>query len=128
MEHTTTEETLLKQVKEELDCWSGGDTEGYGKNAAEDITYFHNVPAGGRFDGREAFMGLLSDLKGQIPPHKYKAEEPKVQLYGNVALCTLVYHAMSSAGEVIASGRGTIVYRKVDAHWEMVHAHWSIME
>jgi ketosteroid isomerase-like protein len=125
MDHSSSEDTLLAQIREDLDRWSEGDPLGYGKSAAEDITYFHNVPALPRIDGGPAFLGFLSTLKGVIPRHTYEMVEPKLQLYGNVGIFTLQYHAFSLEGEPVAQGRGTCVYREAGGGWQMVHTHWS---
>ena len=122
------EDALLAQARSDLERWSLGDTEGYGQSAATDITYFHNAPAGSRVDGIDAFREFLTGLKGLIPPHAYEMVDPKVQLYGNVGVFTLQYHAFSPDGEPLAQGRGTSVYREVDGRWEMVHTHWSILD
>jgi ketosteroid isomerase-like protein len=128
METLTPEEGLLAQAQSDLERWSQGDTEGYGQSAAEDVTYFHNAPAGGRIDGIQAFRELLSSLKGVIPPHNYEVVEPKVQLYGDVGVYTLQYHAIGPDGAVLARGRGTSVYRQTGGTWEMVHTHWSVLD
>jgi ketosteroid isomerase-like protein len=125
MEHTNPEDAILAQAREDLDRWSEGDTEGYGQSAANDVTYFHNVPAHPRVDGIHAFREYLSALRGQIPPHKYELVDPKVQVYGSVGLLTLQYHAFLPDGELLARGRGTCVYREAHGTWVMVHAHWS---
>jgi ketosteroid isomerase-like protein len=128
MEGSRPEERLLDQARSELECWSQGDTEGYGKSAAPEITYFHNAPAGPRVDGADAYRGLLRSLKGLIPPHDFEIIDPKVQIYGDVGVFTLVYRAFSSDGGILAEARGTSVYRQVDGKWEMVHCHWSVLE
>ncbi|MGD2122988.1 MAG: nuclear transport factor 2 family protein [Gemmatimonadota bacterium] len=121
-------DALLAQARSDLDRWSRGDTEGYGQSAATDVTYFHNVPAGARVDGIQAFQEFLSGLKGLIPPHEYKLIDPKVQLYGSVGILTLQYHAISPDGELLAKGRGTSVYYETGGAWEMVHTHWSVFD
>ena len=125
MEHAITEDAILAQARKDFDRWSDGDTIGYGQSAADDVTYFHNVPAHPRVDGLQAFRDYLSALSGQIPPHKYEMVDPKVQVYGTVGILTLQYHAFSSEGELLVRGRGTCVYRKANEAWEMVHTHWS---
>jgi hypothetical protein len=128
MEHTSLEEAILAQAGSDLDRWSHGDTEGYGQSAADDVTYFHNAPAHARVDGVRAFREFLSALKGQIPPHNYEIVHPKVQVYGDVGILTLQYHAFTPAGEPLARGRGTSVYRLAGEAWKMVHTHWSVLE
>ena len=127
MEHANPEDALLAQAGSDLDRWSHGDTEGYGQSAADDVTYFHNAPAHARVDGIKAFREYLSALQGQIPPHDYEIVDPKVQLYGDVGIFTLQYHAFSPDGEPLAQGRGTSVYRETDEGWKMVHTHWSVL-
>ena len=128
MEHANSEDAILAQARKDFDRWSEGDTEGYGQSAADDITYFHNVPAHPRVDGIQAFREYLAALRGQIPPHKYEIVDPKVQVYGSIGILTLQYHAFLPQGEPLVRGRGTCVYRKTDGAWEMVHAHWSGLE
>jgi ketosteroid isomerase-like protein len=79
-------------------------------------------------DGIEPFRGLLSGLKGLIPPHEHKLVDPRVQLYGSVGIFTLQYRAVSPDGELLANARGTCVYREVGGAWKMVHAHWSVFD
>ena len=128
MEQANPEDSILAQAREDLDRWSEGDTEGYGRSAADDVTFFNNAPAGPRVDGIQAFRELLSALKGQIPPHKYEIVEPKVQVYGSVGILTLQYHGFSFDGEPLVRGRGTCVYRDANGAWEMVHTHWSALD
>ncbi len=128
MEHANLEEVILAQAGSDLDRWSHGDTEGYGQSAADDVTYFHNAPAHARVDGVRAFREFLSAIKGQIPPHNYEIVHPKVQVYGDVGILTLQYHAFTPDGEPLARGRGTIVYRLAGEAWKMVHTHWSVLE
>jgi len=128
MKHINPEDTILSQTQHELECWSKGDTEGYGKFASDDITYFHNVPAKARIDGIQAFRKFMTALKGQIPPHRYKIVNPKLQMYGDVAIYSLEYHALLPDGKPLALGRGTCVYHHSGENWKMVHNHWSMLE
>ena len=128
MEHTKKEEEILAQAHIDFDYWSQGDTEGYGKSAAEDVTFFNNSPANSRIDGIQAFNKLLLSWKGQIPPHNYKIVNPKVQVYGTVGIFTLHYQAFLPDGELLAHVRGTLVYRQADDSWEMAHTHWSAFD
>ncbi len=128
MEHTKQEEAILAQAHIDFDYWSQGDTVGYGKSAADDVTFFNNSPAGGRLDGVKAFHELLASWKGQIPPHDYKIVDPKVQVYENIGIFTLQYQAILPDGELIAHARGTLVYRQTGDSWEMVHTHWSAFD
>lgn len=125
MENTTRSDAVLAQARKELDVWSTGDTLGYGQFAADDVTYFHNVPALPLIDGKTALLEFLTTLQGQIPPHKYQLVDPKVQVYGEVGVLSLQYHAFTADGQLLVRGRGTCVYRETDSAWELVHTHWS---
>ena len=128
MEHTNTEEAILAQAHRDLDGWSNGDTEAYALSAAEDVTYFDNIAAHNRVDGIQAFREYLSALQGQIPKHTYEIVDPKVQVYGDIGILTLHYHAFTPDGEILTRGKGTCVYRQTDGAWQMVHTHWSGLE
>ena len=124
MEHKQKEESILKQVRIDMDYWSQGDTVGYGKSASDDITFFNNNPAGDRVDGIQAYQALLASWKGLIPPHKYEMVNPKIQVYGDVGVFTMLYVAALPNDEQLKA-RGTCIYRNVGDAWEMVHAHFS---
>jgi len=72
MDYTKPEDAILARARKDCDRWAEGDTEGYGQSAADDVTYFHNVPAHARVDGIEAFREYLAALRDQIPPHRYE--------------------------------------------------------
>lgn len=128
MEYTSSEEAILAQARRELDAWSEGNAPGYGLSAADDVTYFDNMGAQTRIDGIQAFREYLAALQGQVPEHNYEIVDPKVQVYGDIGILTLHYHAFSAEGETLARGKGTCVYRQTDGEWCMVHTHWSTQE
>jgi len=128
MSQSNQEEAILAQAKIDFDYWSNGDPLGYGKSAADDITFFNNSPATARIDGIQAFHNLLSSWQGLIPPHKYKIIDPMIQVYDNVGIYTLLYHAISDDGQVLVRARATVVYRNIENSWKMVHSHLSNLE
>ena len=109
MNQSNHEEAILAQAKIDFDYWSNGDTLGYGKSAADDITFFNNTPATARIDGIQAFQNLLSSWQGLIPQHKYKIIDPLIQVYDNVGIYTLHYHALLDDGQVLARARATVL-------------------
>lgn len=128
MESTNTEAAILAMARSDLDRWSNGDTTGYAQSAADDITYFDNLGAQTLVDGILAFQEYLSALEGQIPKHTYEIVNPKIQLYGDVGILSLHYHAFTEDGEILGRAKGTCVYRQTEGTWQMVHAHWSGLE
>jgi ketosteroid isomerase-like protein len=128
MNQVNPEETILALARSDLDRWSDGDTIGYAQSAADDVTYFDNLGAQARVDGIQAFREYLTALQGQIPKHTYEFVNPKVQVYGEVGILSLHYHAFAADGEILARGKGTCVYRQTGETWQMVHTHWSTLE
>lgn len=123
------EEAILAQEREALERWSSGDLEGYAQNAAEDVTYFDDIAAATRIDGLEAWRSYLASLDGQVPRHRYEIINPKVQVYGDLGILTLHYHAFALDGTPLARWKATSVYRlENEDDWRVVHAHWSLIK
>ena len=122
------EQTILALERESLDNWSKGDPVGFSKNFAVDATYFDDIGAQKRIDGIEALTTYFTALDGQIPPHKYELVTPKVQVYGDIAILTLQYHAMSLENEPGPPWKATSVYQLKDDKWQVVHANWSLVQ
>ena len=53
--------------------------------------------------------------------------DPKVQVYGEVAILTLQYHATVD-GQPGPPWKATSVYRMINDDWYAVHAHWSLVK
>lgn len=120
------EETILARERSALDRWSQGDPSGYLGIQSDDVTYFDDIAAQSRIDGIEAMRDYFSSLQGEIPPHWYEVENPKVQVYGDVGILTLRYLASDEQGQSLAEWRATSVYRRSEGEWRIVHAHWSL--
>ncbi|MDH4044269.1 MAG: nuclear transport factor 2 family protein [Gemmatimonadota bacterium] len=121
-------EAILAAEHRALQRWSAGDPEGYAETAADDVTYFDDIGAQARVEGREALLAYFSGLKGQIPVHRYEMVDPKVQLVGDVGILTFRYHASSPDGTAFPPWKATAVYRQVGRTWRLVHAHWSMVK
>ncbi len=128
MDQGTVDEVILAKERGLLDRWSSGDPSGWPEAAASDVTYFDDIRAQNRIDGIQAFREYVSSLDGQIPPHTYEIVEPKVQVYGDVAVLTLRYHPTQLDGEPGTRWKATSVYRRIDGEWLIVHAHWSTIK
>jgi ketosteroid isomerase-like protein len=121
-------EAIVAQERRALDQWARGNPLGYLEIAAGDVTYFDDIGAHARVSGRDALRGYFASLKGKIPPHRYEMLDPKVQLYGDIGILTLRYHAYGAAPAPQARWKATSVYRRMDDQWRIVHAHWSLMK
>ena len=121
-------EQILVMERMSLDHWSSGDPLGYAIHVSDDATYFDDIGAIRRVDGKEALQNYLSSLEGQISVHKYEIVNSKVQVYGDVGILTFYYEPSSLDGEADTPWRATSVYHRIDGEWQMVHAHWSLFE
>lgn len=122
------EQTILAKETAALDFWSGGDPVGSGKGFAGDATYMDDIAASVRLDSLPEIQRYFASLAGQITPHDYELVDPKVQVYGDIAILTLRYHP--SIGDTIEGPpwKATSVYRFQDGDWKVVHAHWSLVK
>ena len=119
-------EQILSMERMSLDSWSSGDPRGYAIHVADDATYFDDIGAIERVDGKEAILSYLSSLEGLIPAHTYEMRNSKVQFYGDVGILTFYYEPYSLDGEADTPWRATTVYRRINGEWQMAHAHWSL--
>jgi len=119
-------EAILAQERLGLDQWAAGNPVGYAHSATEDVTYFDDIAAANRIEGREAWLSYLSSLP--IPPHRYEIVDPKVQVYGTTGILTLHYFGYGEDQEPVSRWKATSVYRYADGEWHQVHAHWSLIK
>ena len=123
-----TEQAIVAQERRALEQWAKGNPLGYLEIDADDVTYFDDIGAHSRVDGIGAMRTYLGSLKDKIPPHRYEIVNPKVQLYGDIGILTLRYHAYGADAQPMARWKATSVYRRVDDQWRIVHAHWSLVK
>lgn len=121
-------EEILAGERRALDRWSAGDPLGYVTEAADDVTYFDDIGAQERIEGRDALREYASGLEGKIPPHEYEMANPNVQLIDDVAILTYTYVASLREGGASTPWKATTVYHRADGDWRLVHAHWSLVK
>jgi len=119
------EKAILAHEHQMWDGWSAGDPLGFAKSFADDATYFDDIGAQTRLDGREEIKKYLATFEGKIPPHRYVMEDPKVQRYGDVAILTFRYHSIMPDSKPVPPWKVTDVYRLINNEWKIVHAHWD---
>ena len=122
------EQDILAKERQALDRWSAGDPLGFAVNFADDATYFDDIAAHTRLDGLEEIKKHLGSLEGQIPEHNYEIVDPKVQVFGRVAILTLRYHGSTADGQPGPPWKATSVYNFINDDWQVVHAHWSLVK
>ncbi|MFC1784724.1 YybH family protein [Candidatus Neomarinimicrobiota bacterium] len=122
------EQTILAIEHKAMDRWSAdSDPFGFIENFADDGTYFDDLGASTRLDGLEEIKNHLAAFEGSIPPHSYEIVDPKVQVYGDIAIATWHY-ASNSNGEPDTPWKVTHVYRLINGKWFNEHAHWSLVK
>jgi hypothetical protein len=123
----TVEPVLLAKERLANDQWSAGHPSGFAVNFANDITWFDDIVAQSRIEGRENMQNYFQSLEGKIPAHSYKLVDPKVQLYGETAILTYQYYSTMPNGEPGPPWKATSVYHLNNDEWQVVHAHWSLV-
>lgn len=122
------EQTIIELERKGLDRWAQGNPLGMTANFADDMTYFDDIGAHTRLDGLEEIQSYFASLEGKVPPHSYELVDPKVQIYGDIAILTVRYHATNADGEQEAPWKATSVYRLTNGAWQIVHANWSVVK
>ena len=128
MTHESDEQAILDQERRALDQWASGNPLGYVDIDADDVTYFDDIGAHRRIDGLDRLRTYLGGLIGKIPPHRYELVDPRVQIYGDVAILTLRYQPLDTGGKPLTAWKATSVYRRSATDWRIVHAHWSTVK
>lgn len=121
------EELIIAKEKQVLDEWGKGRTMVFPDNSAPEITYF-DPSLEKRLDGKEAFAALCKSIEGKFTVDRYDMLDPKVQVYGEVAILTynlIDYSEKAGSTEKTFSWNSTEVYHKEGRDWRIVHSHWS---
>jgi len=124
---TDVEKTIVEKEKQVLDEWGKGRTMIFPNNSAVDVTYF-DPSLEKRLDGKEAFAALCKSIEGKFTVDRYDMIDPKVQVYGEVAILTynlIDYSEKGDSTEKTFSWNSTEVYHKEGDDWRIVHSHWS---
>lgn len=122
------EQAIVAQERRALEQWAKGNPLGYLDVDADDVTYFDDIGAHSRVNGKEAMRTYFTALQGKIPPHRYEILDPKVQLYGDIGILTLRYEAYGAAPQPLSRWKATSVYHRTNDQWRIVHAHWSLVK
>ena len=123
------EEEVVALERSALDGWAQGDTSGFLDIVADDVTWFDFTEGEQlRVEGLEAVRAYLEPMGEGIPPHTYELVSPKVQVYGDCAVLTFHWSAVSPDGTPLPKWKATSVYHRENGRWRQVHAHWSVVQ
>jgi ketosteroid isomerase-like protein len=116
------EEEILALERVALERWGRGDPDGFLEITAPDVSYFDPFVAR-RADGAEALTSLYEDIRGKVHIDRFDLVEPRVQLYGDIAILTFQFDSQGSEGNM--RWNTTEVYRRTGTDWRIVHSHWA---
>jgi len=109
------------------ETWYGeSDPTAYAQGFADKATYF-DTRLPDRFDD-SAVKEHLMTFAGKIPNFDYEFINPRVDLYGDVAVFTFNLKAYDRKdGAVTLHAKSTAVLTHTNDGWKKVHAHWTVI-
>lgn len=124
-------EVLEKLVAEEraaLDQYYGqSDPTPYVELFADKVTYF-DAWSNGKLEDAAA-KEYLAGFAGQIPPFGYELKNPRVDLYGEIAIFTYNIDVIdTTTSEIFVVWNVSAVRHRVGDTWELVHGHFSFAQ
>jgi hypothetical protein len=106
-----------------LERWGNGDPTGFLEITADDASYFDPFIKS-RIDGKAGLAERYEPIKGQVKIIDSRIIDPRVQVYGEVAILTFRFESKGNEGSMLWNT--TEVYRKVGEAWKIVHTHWAL--
>lgn len=123
LDHVAIEQYIIDLETKALERWGNGDPSGFLEITADDISYFDPF-CEGRIDGKQALTSLYEPIVGQVHIEKSRIIDPRVQIYGDIAILTFQFESSSSEGSML--WKTTEVYRQIEGDWKIVHTHWAL--
>jgi hypothetical protein len=115
---------LMALETEALNPYYGeSDPTRYVEQFTSDATYF-DPWSGGRLEGAEIGEHLMG-FKGVIPLNEYELVDPRVNVFGEIAIFTVVCESTNMETGVTTPWNVTLIYRRSEGGWEKIHANWN---
>jgi len=123
---------IITMTRAALDRWGKGDIQGPLELYDPGITYFDPLQEK-RVDGIEAMRKIYAPIAGKLRIGHYEMIDPKVQMYGEIAILTFnliddVIQAPSGPSNIRQPWNCTQVWAHKDGKWRVVHEHWSFIK
>lgn len=118
----STEEEILALERAAMERWAKGDPDGFLAINAPDVSYFDPFIER-RIDGLEALTAFYNGFRGQVNIDHFNFVDPRVQVYGEVAILTFQFTSIGSEEQM--RWNTTEVYRRTGSSWKIVHSHWA---
>jgi ketosteroid isomerase-like protein len=119
---------VRKLVEREAEALQAHDLKGLERVWSErsDITLIDVTPPG-RFEGWTSIARALGDFMQRTSDVHMSIDHLKVEARGDLAVATYDWTMTGKVGERSLEDRGsaTSIYRKEEAGWRLVHAHYS---
>jgi len=106
-----------------LERWGNGDPTGFLEITADDISYFDPFIES-RINEKAGLADLYEPIKGQVKINESRIIDPRVQVYGEIAILTFRFESKGSEGSMLWNT--TEVFRKMNDTWKIVHTHWAL--
>ena len=117
-------EEVLRIERAALERWGRGDPDGFLEVTANDVTYFD--PFLDRcIVGFEALASYYDNVRGKIWLDKFDIVDPRVQVFGDVAVLSYRFDSWTSDGSS-HHWNATEVYRREPRGWVICHTHWAL--
>ena len=120
-------EEILALELATYETWYGkSDPTAYVQMFADKATYFDPALADKIEDG--SIKKHLMAFAGSVPNFDYEILNPRVDLYGDVAVFTFNLEAYDrKEGTVTLRAKSTAVLTRTNDGWKKVHAHWTVI-
>jgi ketosteroid isomerase-like protein len=116
---------IIAMEKAALTRWGNGDPAGFLEITAPEMVYFDPyIPR--RIDGLQALTECYKAIWGQVYFDRFELLNPKVQIFGDVAVLTFNY--VSYKDDQPDRWNCTEVYRRTNGRWQIIQTHWSYTE
>jgi uncharacterized protein (TIGR02246 family) len=121
-------EHLIALEKAALHRWRQGDPSGFLDLVADDYTYFDDL-RDERVDGKQAITAIYEELRGKIHFPSFELIEPRVQVFGDLAVLTFNFRSFGpkdeSGEEATSNWHTTEVFARQGPEWRLISTHWS---
>jgi ketosteroid isomerase-like protein len=126
----TVQQTIIAKEKAAMERWRHGDPMGWAETSADEVTYF-DPDLGAPIRGMDAYRPFLESWIGKVHYDGSNFIDPRVAVYGSVAVLTYNYAStvLGEDGKVVrrTPWNTTEVYALQGSDWRIVHTHWSYL-
>ena len=122
------DKVIIAREKAAIEAWQKKDKAFYADFLADDATYFGPRSPYLETEPKENFLPRFEMYAEQIKILDFRMYNPRVQVYGDMAILTYNELVTASVGDRTGerSGQVTSVYVKRGDTWRVVHGHETI--